>query len=65
MALLVLQNLPEQTEKTTQMIIEGKKKLKEGYDRLLTFETKTGGYEWFGNTPGHEALTAYGVSNLC
>jgi alpha-2-macroglobulin-like protein len=61
MALLVLQNLPEQTEKTTQMIIEGKKKLKEGYDRLLTFETKTGGYEWFGNTPGHEALTAYGL----
>src|SRR5262249_10286180 len=24
-------------------------------------ETKEKGYEWFGHTPGHEALTAYGL----
>lgn len=32
-----------------------------GYNRLLGFETKKNGFEWFGNTPPHEALTAYGL----
>ncbi|MCC6252654.1 MAG: hypothetical protein IT238_09365 [Bacteroidia bacterium] len=32
-----------------------------GYKRLITFETKEKGYEWFGGAPGHEALTAYGL----
>ncbi len=35
--------------------------LDKGYKRLLTFETKDRGYEWFGSNPGHEALTAYGL----
>lgn len=35
--------------------------LDKGYKRLITFETKDKGYEWFGSTPGHEALTAYGL----
>ena len=37
------------------------KALANGYDRLLGFECKSGGYEWFGEDPGHEALTAYGL----
>jgi TonB-dependent SusC/RagA subfamily outer membrane receptor len=32
-----------------------------GYKRLLGFETKKNGFEWFGNAPPHEALTAYGL----
>jgi hypothetical protein len=32
-----------------------------GYRRLLTFECRGGGFEWFGKDPGHEALTAYGI----
>jgi alpha-2-macroglobulin-like protein len=32
-----------------------------GYQRLVSYETKERGYEWFGANPGHEALTAYGV----
>jgi len=32
-----------------------------GYKRLVTFETPNKGYEWFGSSPGHEALTAYGL----
>ena len=28
---------------------------------MITFETKKNGYEWFGETPAHEALTAYGL----
>lgn len=32
-----------------------------GYQRLVSFETPKKGYEWFGQSPPHEALTAYGV----
>lgn len=32
-----------------------------GYKRLIGFETSQHGFEWFGNTPPHEALTAYGL----
>ncbi|MFZ5476124.1 MAG: AgmX/PglI C-terminal domain-containing protein [Myxococcota bacterium] len=35
--------------------------LREGYPRLSGYETGSGGYEWFGADPGHEALTAYGL----
>jgi uncharacterized protein YfaS (alpha-2-macroglobulin family) len=32
-----------------------------GYDRLRGFECTDKGYEWFGENPGHECLTAYGL----
>lgn len=32
-----------------------------GYKRLIGFETAQNGFEWFGHTPPHEALTAYGL----
>jgi uncharacterized protein YfaS (alpha-2-macroglobulin family) len=32
-----------------------------GYKRLIGFETAANGFEWFGHTPPHEALTAYGL----
>jgi len=35
--------------------------LAKGYERLLGFECKSGGFEWFGSDPGHDALTAYGL----
>lgn len=35
--------------------------LDRGYNRLITFETKEKGYEWFGKAPGHQGLTAYGL----
>lgn len=35
--------------------------LDRGYKRLVTFETKEKGYEWFGASPGHEGLTAFGL----
>ena len=39
-------------------------KLKSGYDKLIGFETSEKGYEWFGTTPGHEALTGYGLAQF-
>ncbi len=35
--------------------------LTRGYERLTSFECEGEGYEWFGQDPGHEALTAYGL----
>lgn len=35
--------------------------LENGYKRLIGYETAKDGFEWFGNTPPHEALTAYGL----
>lgn len=35
--------------------------LEKGYQRLLTFEVKEGGFDWYGRPPGHEGLTAYGL----
>ena len=32
-----------------------------GYKRLLTFEVNSGGFDWYGKPPGHEALSAYGL----
>ena len=32
-----------------------------GYQRLVTFECKGGGFSWFGNEPAHQVLTAYGL----
>ncbi len=35
-----------------------------GYNRLKTFEVKGGGFDWYGNPPATEALTAYGLMEL-
>ena len=32
-----------------------------GYQRLLSYEVDGGGFEWFGNAPAHNVLTAYGL----
>ncbi|RYY30613.1 MAG: hypothetical protein EOP46_21355, partial [Sphingobacteriaceae bacterium] len=35
--------------------------LNTGYQKLKNYESKNGGFEWYGGNPGHEALTAYGL----
>jgi alpha-2-macroglobulin-like protein len=35
--------------------------LKSGYQQLKGYECASGGFEWYGHNPGHEALTAYGL----
>jgi len=41
-----------------------KENLQEGYAKLIGFETTSKGYEWFGDAPGHEALTSYGLNQF-
>ena len=45
---------PEVTAKALEYIAQG-------YKRLISFETKEGGFEWFGKTPPHQTLTAFGI----
>ena len=35
--------------------------IQDGYKRLIGFETPENGFEWFGRSPAHAALTAYGL----
>lgn len=45
-----------------QLMEKSYKLLGTGLDKLRSFEVKgSGGYEWFGSEPAHEALTAYGL----
>jgi hypothetical protein len=44
-----------------KLVQASKDKLDASYKRLVGFECSDKGYEWFGENPGHEALTAYGL----
>ena len=64
MAMQYLKALPADKQETTQiqsMIVDIQGKLKKGYDKLVSFKTKEKGYEWFGESPAHEGLSAYGL----
>ncbi len=55
-------------EATGQLTPERRMKLEhaihDGAQRLLTFEAPGGGFEWYGRSPGHVMLTAYGLLEL-
>lgn len=52
-------------KKTGQLTPEWQMKLDEalnaGYQRLLTFEVRGGGFDWYGRAPAKTILTAYGI----
>ena len=58
---MVLDYLKSTDSKDTKTISYASDLLNRGYRRLTTFETKEKGYEWFGASPAHEGLTAYGI----
>lgn len=43
------------------LVAKTKGVLDKGYKLLTGYESPEKGYEWFGQNPGHEALTAYGL----
>jgi hypothetical protein len=64
MGLQYLKALPEDQQNLPSnkvMIVDIEGKLKRGYDKLVSFKTKEKGYEWFGDSPAHEGLSAYGL----
>lgn len=58
---MVLDYLKATDSKDEKTLAHATGLLERGYKKLVTFETKEKGYEWFGSNPGHEALTAYGL----
>lgn len=63
MALEFLKALPDSdTDPIIKgLIIQIESKLKDGYEKLIKYQTPEKGYEWFGESPAHEALSAYGL----
>ena len=58
---MVLAYMEKNDAADPQLVASTRQKLDHGYKILTGYETKEKGYEWFGHTPGHEALTAYGL----
>jgi hypothetical protein len=58
---MVLDYLNSTDSRDTKTLSYASDLLNRGYKRLTTFETPTKGYEWFGASPAHEGLTAYGI----
>lgn len=58
---MVLDYLKTTDSKDNKTLSRATDLLNRGYKRLVTFETKERGYEWFGANPAHEGLTAYGI----
>lgn len=58
---LVLQYLKRTGKTQPEMEMKARHFITIGYQRLLTFEVKGGGFSWFGNPPAHKVLTAYGL----
>ena len=58
---LALEYLQERKLANPELTRRCKAFLQTGYSRLTSYESKSGGFEWFGGDPGHETLTAYGL----
>lgn len=58
---MVLDYLKNTDSKNDAALARASDLLNRGYKRLTTFETPNKGYEWFGASPAHEGLTAYGI----
>jgi TonB-dependent SusC/RagA subfamily outer membrane receptor len=59
--IFVLKYLRESGKSSPEIERKALDYIERGYKRLISFETSAGGFEWFGKTPPHEALTAYGL----
>ncbi|MDP2275190.1 MAG: alpha-2-macroglobulin family protein [Archangium sp.] len=58
---MAMQYFNTHTGSDPALMKDAQDKLERGYKRLVGYECKQKGYEWFGEDPGHEALTAYGI----
>jgi hypothetical protein len=62
---LVLRYLRESDQANPELVRSARAMLERGYVKLTAFEVpaqvRRQGFEWFGQSPAHEALTAYGL----
>ncbi|TMM57347.1 hypothetical protein FEE95_12750 [Maribacter algarum] len=59
--ILILKYLQEKGKIRPRIERRAKKYIADGYRRMAAYETKENGFEWYGRTPPHEALSAYGL----
>jgi hypothetical protein len=58
---MVLQYLQNQNNIDSEIKEKALVYIKDGYKRLVDYETKVDGFDWWGRAPGHVALSAYGL----
>ncbi|MEI7832591.1 MAG: MG2 domain-containing protein [bacterium] len=58
---LILNYLKKTKQVNPELQMKAEGYINAGYQRLLTFECKNGGFSWFGGNDGHQILTAYGL----
>jgi hypothetical protein len=58
---LVLDYLKASKKLTPEIRAKAEGYISLGYQRLVTFEVKGGGFSWFGDAPANKILTAYGL----
>jgi len=59
--ILALRYLRTTGKNTPEVQLKAEGYISLGYQRLLSFEVDGGGFEWFGNAPANQLLTAYGL----
>ncbi len=59
--ILILKYLQENEDVSNDFKEKALKYIETGYKKLSGYETKQHGFEWFGHTPPHEGLTAFGL----
>ncbi len=59
--ILILDYLRQTKQITPEVEMRTEEYISIGYQRLLSFEVKGGGFSWFGDAPANKILTAYGV----
>ena len=59
--IMVMNYLQKNDAADPAIVADASSKLARGYKLLTGYESPQKGYEWFGENPGHEALTAYGL----
>ncbi|WP_124979271.1 MG2 domain-containing protein [Nonlabens xiamenensis] len=59
--ILVLKYLRETETSYPKVEAQALAYIKKGYKKLAAYETSQNGFEWYGDTPPHEALSAYGL----
>ena len=59
--ILVLDYMKTASKITPAIQMKAQGFINAGYQRLLAYEVRGGGFEWFGNPPAHRILTAFGL----
>lgn len=61
---LILRYLRQTGRSTPDIERRARAYLQTGYQRLLSFEVRSGGFSWFGEAPASQVLTAYGLEEF-